>query len=449
MATSAKGPGPLVKHNENSLDITVLGLRSGAALDGVSCALLRYRQRSPSEPLRMSLLKYEEADVPLHLRAQILNLLRDHPKNPNAMVRVHNMLGYMYSTAFKCFLGNNGISKEDIHLIASQADSIPPSVAPPLHPALMVSEVSPVLKSWTAVVAAETNITTASILPITPRPVNELDPTAGASIDSLFLQDPTKFRVCVTITDLLTITIIPPADGTPRVAPPSSVCGPGTIFIDYTMRYATSNRLQNDLDGTYASKGIVNYAVVDRVLQANDYTMRVPPLHVATEMFGHHEAQGVIDECLFLGMTDHDTVATITRITAENLVRQYRRLVAAYCQPDQKIDEIFICGSGARNTNIVDYMEEVLPTEVITRPLDDIGIPGDAKEVVCCAQLGLEVLLKHAAKEDGPFEQSRQNSRIGAVVKGKHWERVKEQIVRFGDGEELPAVQRVVIEKRP
>lgn len=220
------------------------------------------------------------------------------------------------------------------------------------------------------------------------------------------------------------------------------------MFIDYTMRYATSNRLQNDSNGTYASQGIVNHAVVDRVLQDNDYSVRVPSLHIATEMFGRHEAQGVIEECLFLGMTDHDTVATITRVTAENLVRQYRRLVAEYCSPDQKVDEIFICGPGARNTDIVDYMEEVLPTEIITRPLDDIGIPGDAKEAVCCAHLGLEAILKHAAKEDGPFEQTRQNSIIGAVAKGKQWEAVKEQVVKFSDGEELPAVQRVVIEKK-
>ncbi|KAF9731580.1 hypothetical protein PMIN06_007882 [Paraphaeosphaeria minitans] len=448
MATSAKGSRPLVKHNENSLDMTVLGMCSGAALDGVSCALFRYRQRSPNEPLRMSMLKHEETTVPLRLRTQILNLLRDHPKNPNAMVRVHSMLGYMYSTAVKCFLGNNGFSEDDVHLIAARADSIPPSVAPRLHPTLVIDEVSPVLKSWTAVIAAETNITTASNLPITRRPVNEIDPTAGFPIDSLFLQHATKFRVCVTIMDLLTITIIPPADGRPRVAPPSSVCGPGTIFIDYTMRYATSNRIQNDYHGTYSSKGIANHAVVDRVLQANDYSLRVPPLRIATEMFGHHEAQGVIEECLFLGMTDHDTVATITRITAENLVRQYRRLVAAYCPPDQKVDEIFICGTGARNTDIVDYLEEVLPAEAITRPLDDIGIPGDAKETMCCAHLGLEALLKHAVKEDGPFEQSLQNSIIGAVAKGRHWETTKAQLMRFSDGEELPAVQRVVIERK-
>lgn len=351
------------------------------------------------------------------------------------MVRVQNLIGEMYSTAVKNFLGNNTLSEDDIHLIASRADSIPPSVAP-------------ALKSWTAVVAAETNITTASNLPMKSRPVNEQDPNTACSLDSVFLQHPTKFRVCVTIMDLLTITIIPPAGGIPVVAPYSSVCGPGTIFIDYTMRYATSNRVQNDSEGSYASKGRVNHAVVDRVLKANDYSIRVPPLHIATEMFGQHEAQGFIEECLFLGMSDHDTVATVTRITAENLVRQYGRLVAAHCPPGQKVDEIFICGPGARNTSIVDYMEEMLPAEVITRPFDDIGIPGEAKEAVCCAHMGLETLLMYAAKEDGPFDEDSQNPVVGAVVKGQRWDSVREHIMSFGGGQEVSALQRVVVEKK-
>jgi hypothetical protein len=57
MATSVQGSRPSPEDKENRLDVTVLGLCSEAALDVVSCALLRYRQSSPNEPLRMSMLK--------------------------------------------------------------------------------------------------------------------------------------------------------------------------------------------------------------------------------------------------------------------------------------------------------------------------------------------------------------------------------------------------------
>lgn len=321
----------------------------------------------------------------------------------------------------------------------------------------------PAFRSWIAVVAAGTDTTVASNLPVTRRPVNEQNPTARPPVDSLLLQHPKKFRVCLTINELLNITLIPPfmekarkkAEGKTEgkagrnagESHPSFICGPGTIFIDYAMRYATSNQVKNDYNGTYSSQGTVNHSIVDRFLEANDYSTQLPPLNIATEMFGHHEAQGVIDECLFLGMTDHDTVATITRITAENIVRQYRRLTAAYFPSDAKVEELFICGPGAQNTDVVDYMELALPHEVITRPLDDIGIPGDAKEAVCCAHLGLETVLKFAAKEDGPFEHSNQNRTTGGVVKGKEWDTLRTHIMDFSNGSEVFAVNRIVVEK--
>ncbi len=43
--------------SDEFLDLRILGLNSGTAMDGIDCALVHYQQSSPTAPLRMNLLK--------------------------------------------------------------------------------------------------------------------------------------------------------------------------------------------------------------------------------------------------------------------------------------------------------------------------------------------------------------------------------------------------------
>lgn len=54
------------------LDFTILGMNSGTAMDGIDCALVRYRQESPESVLHMELLKVRLCFVAQAWQASVL-----------------------------------------------------------------------------------------------------------------------------------------------------------------------------------------------------------------------------------------------------------------------------------------------------------------------------------------------------------------------------------------
>lgn len=59
--TYTNGSNGVGRRADGSLDLTVLGMNSGTAMDGIDCALVRYRQESPTAPLHMEVLKVSKA----------------------------------------------------------------------------------------------------------------------------------------------------------------------------------------------------------------------------------------------------------------------------------------------------------------------------------------------------------------------------------------------------
>ncbi|ORY02666.1 hypothetical protein BCR34DRAFT_492965 [Clohesyomyces aquaticus] len=424
------------------IDLKVLGMNSGTAMDGIDCALVHYRQKSPEAPLHMQILQYDEIPVPQWIKTPILKMLRETQTTPSAMSQINVLLGKMFSDAVKTFCELHGVDRASIDLIGSHGQTIWLLSMPKdgeTRSAFCLGEGT--------VIAAETGITTVTDFRMAEQAVGRQGAPLVALIDGLLLRHPTKLRVCQNIGGIANLCVIPPDNEGGVDAMVDWDCGPGNMFIDAAMRYFTNGEMEYDRDGLWGAQGVVNQDIVDRFLDNNWYINHSPPKTTGRETFGDNEAQGLIDECLSLGMTKHDTVATITRITAQNIVRQYRTFLPKYFPADRKIDEIFMCGGGARNPNIISYLKTQLPDTQI-RALDETGVPSDAKEAVSFAQQGLEAILGRAALVPVNSDSLTPNTVSGKIAPGRRWREVMAQAVAFGDGKPLPTVKEMVVEKK-
>ncbi|KAF2623348.1 hypothetical protein BU25DRAFT_461998 [Macroventuria anomochaeta] len=419
------------------LNLTVLGVCTGTGLGHLDCALVQFGQNSPSAPLRVKLQQFDQIPIPASVRDPVVNYLRSGRHKSKPAPHLEDLLGRLFSSGIKAFCRKNALEAASIDLVGTHSN-----VLRLLNTRANSDGVREHPVHWNAIVTSETGISTVFDFTTIERGVvrRHIHPTSY--VDRLFLRHPTKFRVCLNIDELANLSFIPAHGDDGARATISRDCGPGSLFIDYAIRYCTSNDQSEDHDGKMGSLGKVNQDIVDRYLDAHDPFRQLPPISIATEMFGDHEAQQLIDECLYSSMSEADTIATITRITAQNILKQYQRLLELFFPPGQEVDELFICGPSARNSNIIDYLEAGFPEGVITKPLHDIGIPGDAHEAVCYAHLALEAVLSQATQAAGtPPAPSSAYPNADAVrarvVPGRRWNELLSHVLEFSGGQRL------------
>lgn len=216
--------------------------------------------------------------------------------------------------------------------------------------------------------------------------------------------------------------------------------GPGNVFIDAAMRILTNGEQHFDADGALGLKGEseIDENFVNGYLDSEPYFQLKPPKTTGRELFSDDVARRLVDKLRASGKSDEAIIATITRITAESIARAYEQLV----QPQLKspIGEIYICGGGAHNPNILKHLQARFPHSKVLK-LDDAPVKMDpsAKEAVMFALLGFLCVLGWSVQLPADAE-SLEPAILGVVTPGKNYHEVVKKVAsdaNFGESKTL------------
>lgn len=209
--------------------------------------------------------------------------------------------------------------------------------------------------------------------------------------------------------------------------------GPGNVFIDAAMRILSNGKEHYDQDGALGARGEsdIDEAIVNDYLDSEPYFQMNPPKTTGRELFSDDVARLLVDKMRSHGKSNEAIIATITRITAESIARAYTDYVFPFLETEgcSNIDEIYICGGGAHNPNILKHLQARFPNSRVMK-LDDapVKIDPSAKEALLFAVLGFLCVCGRTVPVAADSEVTSP-AVLGVVTPGDNYRDVMQAVV--------------------
>jgi anhydro-N-acetylmuramic acid kinase len=353
--------------------VKVIGLMSGTSMDGIDAALLEIGGHSPAN-FKWRLLGFEAFPYGDLRRKQVRESVDGG--TPASLCRLHAQLGEWFAEAALGVCRATGTLPNDVDVVGSHGQTVwhePPAKGArgatlQLGDAATIAERTgiPVVSDFrTADVAAGGHGA-----PLVPWP------------DRLLFSLPGRGRALQNLGGIGNVTWIPPRESSaPLVAFDT---GPANVLLDIAAEVATGGRLTCDVDGTLASRGRADDALLARLLE-DPFFSKSPPRSTGRELFGPAMvAELARERGLERGRSEDgwpDLLATLTRLTARSIADAYRQWVLPL-----GVEEVVLTGGGARNPFLVRAIEEEL-APLPVRGREALGMDPAAREAAAFAVL--------------------------------------------------------------
>ncbi len=372
--------------------MTVLvGLMSGTSLDGISAAVVRFRESGGE--IGLDLLAFVSRPYSAAQRERIAAALVG--ASPLEYARLDFEIGAWLGDAAVAAIGEAGVARADIAAIASHGHTV-------WH--------DPPRATWqignAAVIAERTGIAVISDF-------RSRDVAAGGQgaplvtiADAMLFNSPAKWRATLNLGGIANVQLIPPGGVVERASRDAVLAsarafdtGPGVGVIDAAVRTLVPG-LAYDVGGALARRGTPVREVVDELLH-DPYFSAPPPKSTGRELFTPHYVARLIESCraAMPGCSSEDIIATATSLTARSIALAFEKFIP------EPVDEVLVSGGGAKNPALFEAIREAIGRSARAsssrvpsiEPFESVFFDGEAKECVAFAFLGWLHLQGRAA----------------------------------------------------
>ncbi len=353
----------------------VIGLISGTSVDGIDAALVEIS--GGEADLKIQLLAGETYSYPEVLREEILAVIAGKALTMAEFAALDEAIAHAFVHAAQQIQQN----QPKATLIGSHGQTVyhlPPSQS--LGYSLQLGR--------GALIADRTGITTINNFRAADIAAGGQGAPLVSKIDVCLLADQECDRAIQNIGGIGNLTYIP-AKKNPHTSTPLSDhwlekitgwdTGPGNALLDMAVAKFTHGQQTYDASGAWAATGQICQPLVQQWLTA-DFFHQPPPKSTGRELFSRDYLEQCLQDAAVYGLSEADTLATLTELTVAAIADSYRQFLP---RPPQ---QILLCGGGSRNLYLRERLRVNLDqAEVLTT--DEFGLSADFKEAISFAVL--------------------------------------------------------------
>lgn len=340
----------------------VIGLMSGTSLDGISAAVVRFREDSTFDLLAFRQLPYDAQK-----RQRLAGALAG--TTPDEYCQLNFELGHWLADAAIAVLADAGVARDEVAAIASHGQTVWHN---PAHSTWQFGESS--------VIAERTGFDVISDFRVRDVAAGGQGAPLVPMADALLFSHASTWRALQNLGGIGNVTVVPPG------GVPDSVrafdTGPGVVVVDTVVRKVVPD-LRFDEGGKLARSGTPIEEAVSEAL-AHPYFSAPPPKSTGRELFSLDWIERFIVSCRTYRpqATNGDLVATAVLLTARSIADAFRRFIP------EPVTEMLVSGGGAENPALLEAIRGELPKTIDVKRFADVYFDGEAKEAVAFALLG-------------------------------------------------------------